>query len=56
VACLKGTSETLITVGRLNFSHLRLAKTLTDRQAAAHIVRMKDGRMFLRPSVLFGGA
>ena len=26
--------KTLITVGRLNFSHLRLAKTLTARQAA----------------------
>ena len=26
--------KTLITVGRLNFSHLRLAKTMTARQAA----------------------
>jgi hypothetical protein len=29
-----GTSKTLITVGWLNFSHLRLAKTLTASQAA----------------------
>ena len=47
----------LITVGRLNFSHLRLAKTLTARQAAC-IFCKSNLTKFISPdgAIVFRGA